>query len=606
MSILLFTLAAVTIILSVLSTGVLACVLIYRITDKKEIDYSAVPILGIVFYSLYVFTIGLFAGLNLFLLCLPVVLAIPLYKHLKNLVGDLFGEIKSLTEVKWAWFYLTLGLIISVFTFLRLFGVRIFGDALTYHLFIPKYYVSAGHILRVPFSEHALWPQLVGMFSTVALKFGSIPAAKFFSFLVFLGIALFTYLITRLLTKNKMLSLISSSIVMATPAYFLHASGTYVDLAAAFFSVGMIYFLLKHYEEGGKVYLVIAAVSCAGALSCKFTSIIALSSALVIILFASRRWNKLSDFLLFFLLAIGVSSPWYLWSFIESGNPVFPYAANIFGSGFTSAVTSGEMTVLGRLVEAGTGSSVGVARNAVNFILLPATLTFKSAYFGGEKIGLIFILFLPLFIFSFFIKKKTWILHAFIILYMVQWFNLSQFLRYIYPVLPVYICTSLLCAEKVWEGRIFKGLFFVILVPVLILQASWSGYYLYQDHEYLFKEGEREDYLDSSYGAGKFLEENGITGERILLVKDSRVFYLPEGTIRERTFRNFTGYHREKDKADLLREHDIEYVLVKTSGESMEGYDPASYFTRRTGREYKFIDKYAGEDEYVLLKVKNK
>ncbi|MGD2279089.1 MAG: hypothetical protein PVH45_03210, partial [Candidatus Omnitrophota bacterium] len=160
--------------------------------------------------------------------------------------------------------------------------------------------------------------------------------------------------------------------------------------------------------------------------------------------------------------------------------------------------------------------------------------------------------------------------------------------------------------KKAWKRPVLKGAFHILIVPVLILQSAWSGYYFSQDFRYLLKGEQRGEHLDYTYGIAEFLKSKDIEKERILLVGDDAVFYLPENTIRERTFRNFTKYDRHADKIGILRTHNIKYVLMKENGKAKKGpgYDPFSYFRSEMGRDLVVIDGYQGKYDYILCRIK--
>ena len=127
MTILLFALASILLVLNIVSMGFLTHSGLSLIWRGKPFTPSAVPVLGIVSYSLYVFLTGSTLGLNIFLLCLPILLLFFFTGHLRKLAeegGQLFRDVSGR---KYAIFNIAL-LIVFVFSFLRLFGTRVFGD----------------------------------------------------------------------------------------------------------------------------------------------------------------------------------------------------------------------------------------------------------------------------------------------------------------------------------------------------------------------------------------------------------------------------------------------------------------------------------------------
>ena len=606
MMILVFFVSSIILIINILCMGLLLHYILNKIThDDNVFYYSSIPVLGIVAYSMYVFLTGYFISLNIFFLCLPLLLIFFFLRDFQQLrvIGKQY-LFRFYCAKKFVFYSICLSVIL-LFTFLRIFGTRILGDSLVYHLYLPKQYVNAGYILRVPFSEHALWPQLVEMFLTFGLYFNSIPTAKFFSFFVYLLLGILTFLLTKSLTKSTVLSFLSAVFVFAPPAFFFFSAATYVDLTVTLCTVSMVYFIHRYYIEEKRIHLCIAAVSCAGALSCKYTSIIVFASVLIVMVLKGSGRRRFCDIGLFLAVCLVFCCPWYLRSYLESGNPLFPFGYNLFGSGFPSPVPTEKMTFLGRLIHAGTGHDNGAGTGVLNFIMLPFDLTFRQDLFGGERTGFLYIIMLPFFVYTFFRKEKHWIIQLFVMLFIVQWFMLDQMLRFLFPVFPLYMCISFLGIRMLWKKKRIKQAFFALIAPILVFQTLWSGYYFYQDFEHVFKGKSRESYLDYSYRVGKFLKAKNIDNERILLVGDNNVFYLPDNTIRENTFRNFTRYDMQSDKLAFLKKNDIKYVLVNTYSKGLfsSKYDPISYFQSEEGRGVSMMGKYQDEYDFILYKL---
>lgn len=601
MTILLFILASALLVLNIISMGVLTLSGFSLVWKEKSFAFSSIPVLGIVSYSLYTFLVGSTLGLNIFLLCLPIPILFFFTGYLRKLFEGGGEFLRDVSSRKYMLFNIAL-LVVFTFSFLRIFGTRVFGDSLVYHLYLPQQYVNAGYIFRVPFSEHALWPQLVEMFFTFTLKFESVPASKFFSFFIYILLGIFTSLFTRTLTKDTFLSYLSGFFILLTPAYFFYSAGTYVDLTLTLFTISMMYFIYRYYMEGPKIFLVIAAVCCAGALLIKFTSIMILAAILPLIVIKSRGKNKLYDVCIFLGICLVFGSLWYLRSYLLSGNPIFPFGHNLFGKGFPSNTPVENMTFLGRLVSARTGSDTGIGRGLVHFLMLPFDLTFRSFPFGGEKIGFLYMVMFPFFLYSFSLFRKYWLLQVFMILFVVQWFLLDQMMRFFFPILPLYVCVSFVALSKVWDKRFLKPVFLTVITPLIIFQTLWSGYYFYQDFEYIFKGTNRVDQMDYSYRLALFVRDQDITDGKILLVGSNNLFYMPSNTIRENTFRNFTRYDLKSDKIAFLREEGIDYVLMNVSEGSRKerkGYNPHIFFRAEIDKTLKPVARH--QDEYVFV-----
>ncbi|MFQ5952908.1 MAG: hypothetical protein ACE5JK_05840, partial [Candidatus Omnitrophota bacterium] len=124
--------------------------------------------------------------------------------------------------------------------------------------------------------------------------------------------------------------------------------------------------------------------------------------------------------------------------------------------------------------------------------------------------------------------------------------------------------------------------------------------------EYLFKNEEREKYMDYSYRLGKFLEAQDISDGKILLAGTNRIFYLPDNTIRQAPFINFTRYDIRDDKIEFLKEQGITYVLLKVSEDKDDqstGFDPVSFFKSKIGKRLEVVAQFKDEYDFILCKI---
>lgn len=241
----------------------------------------------------------------------------------------------------------------------------------------------------------------------------------------------------------------------------------------------------------------------------------------------------------------------FLFAFMVSlWKSCFSFASKIFNTPFGHGVTS-----VGAVSSNLSDFISGQGRGVIDFLMLPLSLTRNPNAFGGDKIGLVFLVLMPVVIFVL-IRRWRWAL--FLLFYTVIWFSLSQYVRYLIPVLSgvaILIGFGLNHLESKFKGALRKLL--LILVGILTFQAVWSGYHTYKD--FMMREA------DSIVEVADWLNEV-ITDPttKVLVIGDPLLYYYNFRAFREKSFRNFTSYP-EMDVDDVLKlmdKEEIENVVV--------------------------------------------
>ncbi len=153
-------------------------------------------------------------------------------------------------------------------------------------------------------------------------------------------------------------------------------------------------------------------------------------------------WRAMATDLMYFLVpAILITLPWYLRSFLLTGNPIFPFAYEIFGGKYWD--NTGEMIsreLWGSIFEP-------ISKSFTGLLISFKYLVFEPQRLGGYAGG--FGQFLPLsfgasiFLMAMHAKRiptQLWQLLGFTISYYLLWFFLAHTeARYLFPLLPAVI-----------------------------------------------------------------------------------------------------------------------------------------------------------------------
>lgn len=301
--------------------------------------FSIAILIGI--YSYLIFGIGL-AGL---LYRLNIILATFLFglvvtyfyrKRIRMKLLQSFKRLKriqmgigtSIMQNKLLALCLLILILQGLINFIGVLGPELGFDALWYHLTLPKIYLINHSISYVSggLFYYSVMPKLTEMLYVAGLAFGSEIVAKFihFSFGVLCLIALYK-LSRKLLSKNfslLVLVLFYSNLVVGWMSIT-----AYIDLARTFFEIMALWGFVNFTKKKENKWLILSAVLLGLAIS---TKLLALGSLLIfsilIIIFTRKATNALT----YCFFSLFIPLPWFIFSLINTGNPVYPFFSSIY------------------------------------------------------------------------------------------------------------------------------------------------------------------------------------------------------------------------------------------------------------------------------------
>jgi hypothetical protein len=208
-------------------------------------------------------------------------------------------------------------------------------DSLTYHLTIAARWVQDGGYSPLPFPD-ALWDyghyphggELVTAF--LLLPFHGDLLANLAAF-PFLGLAAAaTFALAREAGAGPRDAGLAAAVVMVSPPLFAYLTTQYVDLQVTAESLAAVLFLVRSLRARatGDTVLAFAAVGLAFGTKQSAVLLTAPAVAALLLTVRGRSWAQVAAALLV-LAAVGL--PWYVRNWIETGNPVFPFAVTFGG-----------------------------------------------------------------------------------------------------------------------------------------------------------------------------------------------------------------------------------------------------------------------------------
>lgn len=435
-------------------------------------------------------------------------------------------------------------------------------DSISYHLALPKIFLNAQKVFRIPWCMNAHFPLNTEMIYAMALSLKSDLAAQWINFAHgILFLSLIAWIAARYFSTTIA---VGALLLLILQPIFQNVFGN----AASDFSVasasGLAFLAFLKKEEAGELKIakrwsLLSGCCCGIAMSCKFSG--ALSAVTLFILIAASFLQKIClnprDFenpreaasarvlpirswlpLLYFLAGtVCLGIPWYLKNFLWTGNPIWPLWGELFRA------SSIDMESWHRVQSAVTE---GVEKNFTNWFLLPALMVALPELFRYAP----HYLFAPFFLILIFricskkplataslpssgqAKKMLWMTGVFGSL----WFwLLPQTARYLLPIAGwVAILLSLWSVELFKQGgvvRVVPLVLFFSIVPLKDLTISNEAFaFLGLKSLSAPDSSAREHYLELTLGDWYKIcrASNEILppSAKLLFFRDTRGYYL--------------------------------------------------------------------------------
>lgn len=339
------------------------------------------------------------------------------------------------------------------------FGPELSFDALWYHLTLPKLYLINNAVIHVPggLLYYSDMPKLTEMIYTAALSIHNETLAKLihFSFGILSVIAIYKFSKKYFSVKISLLAIL---IFYSNLVVSWESTTAYVDLARTFFEVMALWGFINWVETKEKKWLVESAVMVGLAISTKLLAIgsIGIFLALILIndLWISKKIkirNTIFNLAIFLLFSLLVPLPWFIFSLIHTGNPVYPVFSNAYK-------VSLEWQIL----------------NPIIFIRDMWQLFMRLA----DPISAIYILFLPLVILLFKnFRKETKLVTLYSLLAIIVWYVTPRTGggRFILPYLSAFSIVTAASMDIIWKIRGIRILCIASIIIVFLISIVYRG-----------------------------------------------------------------------------------------------------------------------------------
>ncbi len=208
-------------------------------------------------------------------------------------------------------------------------------DGLAEHLAMAKEWVKAGRIIPLWYDHHSQFPATLQMLYALALLWRGAIAAKLFHF-SFGPIALGAVFVLTRRHISPQAAPWAAVILAATPVFSWLMGTAYVDLPIMACVLLSVHFFLEWMSSGAVRDAALSGLLAGAAMAFKMQGIPYFGLLLIFALYIAwqqrhqetPRWRAVA---IFGAVGLLVASPWYIKSWVITGNPVYPFAYSIFG-----------------------------------------------------------------------------------------------------------------------------------------------------------------------------------------------------------------------------------------------------------------------------------
>jgi len=416
------------------------------------------------------------------------------------------------------------------------------GDALAYHLELPKRFLLDHRLAFLPLHDNSTYPLLGEMWFLWGLALDGGVAAQLVHWALGLLLALGAVVLATPIIGRPW-AWLAGALVVLTPGINNEMTAPMNDVAlAAMTTLAVAAWWRAAVNDEGRRWYLLAGLAGGAALGVKYLAVIfGLAWAGVwlwlIVREPRRRTTLLEGAAIVAVVAMSVGGPWYLRAAWHRGNPVYPFLSEVF------AADAGEAPF-----ETLPESKAPVGRNPMRLAALPWQTTMHPEHFGGRshQLGVLLMAAVPGLLFC----RRLRGLGVLLMVaagYAVLWALLRQNVRFLFPIVPL---LALAAAWVAIEARRFPaaprwitaGAFGLVLVALTVVPLDRARRHL----AVALGLESREDYLlrcEPSYRAAMIA--NGLmTPADHLLTEDYRAFYFQGRVTRECIYRRETGYDK--------------------------------------------------------------
>jgi hypothetical protein len=434
------------------------------------------------------------------------------------------------------------------------------GDALCYHLQVPKVFLMRGAVGFVPDLHETVYPLVTEMLYAVALAFRGPVACRGIQWILGIVFAANVTALARPSLGRR--AWWAGAIALSVPAVSNGMAAPLNDVALAAFGTAAIFAWVRLHERPSTRAAIVAGMLAGLAAGVKYPALILcglLAPAIALrvfdrrsLVFAARRPQWLALTGVYLVAAVAVGGSWYLRAYVHTGNPVYPYFRHVFGGAGLDEVLSPLKRPL------------PVSLFHLLSALVPLSLEPDRFDSFSHQFGPMFVLFLPA-IFLYRAPRRVLLLvglaYAFLLICLTQRQSMRFVLIALGPMsIGVAYMASVWCKRRTVPAR----LLIMILIGVMGFEASLAVARTRHVLPLLLGRESAEEFLarrEPTFAVGRWATQH-LPREARLIGQDHRGFYIPRDYTMELAHRRRTGLGRHGESPDEIVERLRETVFT--------------------------------------------
>jgi hypothetical protein len=435
-------------------------------------------------------------------------------------------------------------------TFLTALAPVTDGDALCYHLQVPKVFLERGRVVYEPDLHETVYPLLVELLYVPALAWGGPVACRLVSWVfgvAFAGAA--TGLARSLLGRRAGWA---GAIALLAPAVSNGMSAPLNDVALAACCGAALWALVRWLDAPGLGRAAAVGLLAGLAVGVKYPALVWVG-LIGLAMVATAGPRRPRDLALVGALVLIVGGPWYARAAWHTGNPVHPFFRQVFGgAGLDEVLEPAKrplpvtpvnlLTSLGPMtVDPDRFDSVSHQFGPVFLALLPGLLVLRP-------------------------PRRVVGLAAFGMAFHVACLTQRQSMRFLLPALGPWSVAAAWVAVEAWRRS--RGAGVIVTVVTLAVLAGEAGLAVGRARHglpVLLGKESAADYLarrEPTYVIGRWIDEHLARSARVV-GQDHRGFYIPRPYTMELAHRRRTGLGGEaREIVNTLRERGFTHLLL--------------------------------------------
>ncbi|MDX2036642.1 MAG: 4-amino-4-deoxy-L-arabinose transferase [Isosphaeraceae bacterium] len=414
------------------------------------------------------------------------------------------------------------------------------GDALCYHLQVPKLFLASGSLSFDPDLHETVYPLVVEMLYAHALAWRGPVACRLVEWLLGVVFAAGAASLARPWLGGRAWR--ASTIAVLVPAVSNGMGAPLNDVALAAYCTSALAAALRWEGEPSPRRATLAGMLMGLAIGVKFPALVFVGLLGLVGLRRSLEPKRFRDLATAGLVAFVVGGAWYVRSYVHTGNPVHPFFRSFFGGAGLDEV----LDPIKRPLDPTPLNLLGA--------LWPMTLDPARFDSFSHQFGPIFLATLPLLL-VFRAPKGLWALTGFGYAFLTICLTQRQSMRFVLAALGPFSVAAAWVVSSWWDRRdrstvIAKAIVVVLLSfqAALALARPRAGLDLFLGRESSSSFLSRRE---PTYRVGLWVDEN-LPEDARLIGQDHRGFYFPRPYTMELAHRRRTGLGAAGESAEAI------------------------------------------------------